>query len=274
LKYARILRWFAALTALLTVGGLNASSGCASAWTGLRAQGQTIVDGTGSNVLLRGFGPGEWTNTEAYMIGWPDQDPGGGAHQAQYGYTAIHKTLTDIMGRSSANRYWETWRANVVTEADIARMQAWGANSLRLSINYHWLSTADGVYLPSGWQWIDQVIAWSKAHNIRVILCLHAAPGAQSNYLMADTPDVRAHLWTEPAKYQPWTIHLWRAIAQRYASEQYVAGYDLLDEPIPPAGRERDVRPLYVNVTHAVALHTVPEDATRWLSETLPPYAT
>jgi len=253
MKYARIATWCAAMIAVvLTVSAVSSTPASTRTWTGLRAQGQAIVDQYGHNVLLRGFGPGEWTNTEAYMIRWPDQDPGAGRHQSQYGYTAIHNTVTGIMGQRAANQYWYTWRAADVTEADIARMQAWGANSLRLSINYHWLSPSDGVYLASGWQWIDQVIAWCKAHNIRVILCLHAAPGAQSNYLMADTPDITAHLWTQPARYQPWAIHLWQAIAQRYVNEPYVAGYDLLDEPIPPAGRQRDVRPFYVNVTRAI----------------------
>ena len=37
---------------------------------------------------------------------------------------------------------------------------------------------------------------------------------------------------TQPDIYQPWTIHLWQAIAQRYADEPTVAGYDLLDEPL------------------------------------------
>jgi len=185
---------------------------------------------------MRGFGPGEWTNTEAYMIRWPDDDPGTGRHPSQYGYTTIHKTLIGIMSPAAAARFWEKWKANDLTERDFALMQSWGANSLRLSINYHWLSPAPGTYLASGWRWIDQVVEWGKAHGIRIVLCLHAAPGAQSAYLMADARNRRARLWTQPQRFQPWTIALWRAVAQRYADEPYVAGYDLLDEPVPPTG--------------------------------------
>ena len=156
------------------------------------------------------------------------------------------------MHPDAANRYWETWQNNDVNEADFARMQSWGANSLRLSINYHWLSPAPGVYLASGWQWIDRVVAWGRAHGIGIILCLHAAPGAQSPYLQADTVDETARLWTEPARYQPWTIALWQAIARRYARDPAVIGYDLLDEPIPPRGHDADVRTFYVRVTRAI----------------------
>jgi endoglucanase len=233
----------------LVVASIVCSTASADTWSGLKTSGQTIVDSDGRNFVPRGFGVGEWTNTEAYMLEWPD---GKGKYLWYYGYTRIQSTLDTLMGQAAADRYWQTWNTNVVTESDVARWQSWGVNAVRMSINYHWLSTADGVYLDSGWQWIDQLIAWCKAHHIYVVLCLHAAPGAQSNELMSDTPDGMAHLWTQPSIYQPWTIHLWQAIAQRYANEPTVAGYDLLDEPIPPAGQKEVVRPFYIKVTDAI----------------------
>jgi aryl-phospho-beta-D-glucosidase BglC (GH1 family) len=173
-----------------------------------------------------------------------------------YGYTRIHSTLDTLMGEPAADQYWRTWKENVITESDVARWQSWGVNSVRLSINYHWLSPSDGVYLDSGWRWIDQMIRWCKAHHIYVILCMHAAPGAQNPELMSDTGDGKPHLWTQPEIYQPWTIHLWQAIAQRYAEEPTVAGYDLLDEPLlsesNPAKGGRVVRAFYVKTTAAI----------------------
>jgi endoglucanase len=238
-----------ALTLLVLTTLRCAIPASAATWPGLKVNGQNIVDASGNNFLLKGFGVGEWSNTEAYMLEWPD---GNRQYLWYYGYTRIHSTLETLMGQSAADQYWQTWNANVITEADVAKWQTWGVNSVRMSINYHWLSTADGVYLDSGWQWIDQFIAWCKAHNIYVILCMHAAPGAQSDELMSDTTDGKPHLWTEPKTYQPWTIHLWQAIAQRYANEPTVAGYDLLDEPIPPHGQLSVVRPFYIKVTKAI----------------------
>ena len=221
----------------------------AQAWSGLKVSGQNIVDASGKNVVLKGLGVGEWTNTEAYMLEWPD---GNGRFLWYYGYTRIHSTLQTLMGEDAADQYWQTWKANVITESDVARWQSWGVNALRLSINYHWLSPADGVYLDSGWQWIDQMIVWCKAHHIYVILCMHAAPGAQNPELMSDTVDGKPHLWTQPSIYQPWTIHLWQAIAQRYADEPIVAGYEpLLSEAHPNSGG-RIVRDFYVRTTAAI----------------------
>lgn len=226
---------------------LCAAPAPAQTWTGLRVQGKQIVDQDGKNVVLRGLGPGEWFNIEAYMIKWPDNDKG----PIFYGDSLIRKTLVDLMGQSNADEFYRRWEANIIAEADVQKWADWGANSVRLSMNYHWLTTSDGVYLDSGWQRIDRLIAWCKKYGIKVILCLHAAPGSQSGELMSDSAGV-PRLWTEGSTYQPWTIHLWQKIAERYAHETTVAGYDLLDEPMPPAGHEKAVRMFYVYVSKAI----------------------
>jgi len=250
-----------------------ASADPASSWGGLRVKGQKIVDASGAEFISKGFGIGEWTNTEAYMLEWPD---GNGKYLWYYGYTRIHDTLDTLMGTGPAAQYWQTWNANVMTEADFARMQRWGVNTLRISINYHWLSPADGVYLDSGWAWLDQMVAWGKAHGIYLVLCMHAAPGAQNPELMSDTVDGKPHLWTEPDVYQPWALHLWQAIAQRYANETTVAGYDLLDEPLlsesDSVSGGATVRAFYVQATQAIRAvdthHIVFACGTDWCGST------
>jgi hypothetical protein len=252
---------------------LCVSAASAQTWTGLKVSGQNIVDSSGNNFVPHGFGVGEWTNTEAYMLEWPD---GNGKYLWYYGYTRIHSTMETLMGKDAADQYWQTWNTNVITEADVARWESWGVNAVRLSINHHWLSPADGVYLNSGWQWIDQMIAWCKAHHIYVILCMHAAPGAQNPELMSDTADGTPHLWTQPEIYQPWTIHLWQAIAKRYATEPTVAGYDLLDEPLlseqTPWIGGNIVRAFYVKTTAAIRAvdnnHIIFACGTSWCGST------
>jgi hypothetical protein len=87
------------------------------------------------------------------------------------------------------------------------------------------------VYLDSGWHWIDQMIGWCKAHHIYVILCMHAAPGAQNPELMSDTVDGKPHLWTQPLVYQPWAEEL-RLPASLALQHVVVTDYDGLG--IPP----------------------------------------
>ena len=131
------------------------SAPASAQWTGLRVQGQQIVDQNGNNVILKGFGTGEIFNTEAYMLEWPD----GGKGQAlwYYGYTRIHDTIAILAGSSVEQQFTGLWEANMVTDADVATWASWGVNSIRLSINYHWLSPQNGVYLASGWAKIDNL---------------------------------------------------------------------------------------------------------------------
>ena len=147
------------------------------------------------------------------------------------GMQLLRKALT----KAKADDFFATWEANVVTADDVAEWASWGTknkmNTARLAINYHDVSSADGVYIDAGFQWIDQFVAWCKAHKIYVILDMHSAPGSQNCEEMGDTTDGVAHLWSEPAKYRQWTINLWQHIAQRYANEPYVMGFDLFDEP-------------------------------------------
>jgi endoglucanase len=254
-KQHSLSRRFSFLCAVAIASTLCSTPVSAQAWSGLKVSGQTIVDSNGNNFAPRGFGVGEWTNTEAYMLEWPD---GNGKYLWYYGYTRIHSTLDTLMDEPAAEQYWRTWNENVITESDVGKWQSWGVNTVRLSINHHWLSPEDGIYLDSGWRWIDQMIKWCKAHHIYVVLCMHAAPGAQNPELMSDTEDGQPHLWTQPDIYQPWAIHLWQAIAQRYADEPTVAGYDLLDEPLLSESNPNQggpvVRAFYVKATAAIRL--------------------
>jgi len=255
----------------------------AQTWMGLRVNGTRIVDSKNQEFIPQGFGVGEWSNTEAYMIEWPDGD---GKYLWYYGYTRIHNYTDDMMGSNASSQYWQQWQANIITESDVALWHTWGVNTIRFSINYHWLSPQNGVFLQSGWDWIDQFISWCKKNNIYVVLCMHAAPGGQNPELMSDTPDGVPHLWTEPATYQPWTLSIWSAIAKRYANETSVAGYDLLDEPLlsednPTTGGDQ-VRAFYVNATNAIRAvdtnHIVFACGTAWCGSTegmqaiLPPW--
>jgi aryl-phospho-beta-D-glucosidase BglC (GH1 family) len=195
------------------------------------------------------------------------------------GMTSFKSKLAAAMGQAGADMFFSTWYANIVTQADVTEWASWGVNSVRLAMNYHELTTADGTWIDAGFQWIDAFIAWCKAAGIYVILDLHAAPGAQNCEEMSDTPDGKAHLWTEPQKYRQWTIDLWQTIAKRYASEPAVMGYDLFDEPYEdensgdfPAGAATTLLPMYQDLTKAIravdAHHILIFEGAQWSTGT------
>src|SRR5690606_32011018 len=60
---------------------------------------------------------------------------------------------------------------------------------------------------------------------------LHAAPGGQGNDLaISDRDPNKPSLWESEAN-QKKTIALWRKLAERYADEQWIGAYDIINEP-------------------------------------------
>ena len=200
----------------------------------LHRSGKNIVDSQGKTFIIKAWGPGEWLNLESYMMNtndnWPDV---GTASKPTWSHTSFRTFLGKAMGSTAnADTFYTRWAHNIITEADVAQYAGWGINALRISMNYHWFSSADGVYIPAGFALLDSVVAWGARYGVYVILAMHAAPGGQNVEQMSDVPDGNPRLWNDSATYQPWTIHLWTYIAQRYAGQEYVGGYDLFDEPI------------------------------------------
>jgi endoglucanase len=117
-------------------------------------------------------------------------------------------------------------------ETDFARVRAMGMNAVRFYFHYATLEDdhAPGAFKSAGWQWLDRNVAWARRHGVYLILNLHVPPGGyQSN-------GGGAALW-ERAALQDRLVALWRAIAERYADETIIAGYDILNEPCVPKAR-------------------------------------
>ena len=74
-------------------------------------------------------------------------------------------------------------------------------------------------------------------------------------------------------RYQEQTIQLWQALARRYRNEPVVAGYDLLNEPLPNEYQHRhadDLIALYQELTAAIRAvdpnHLIIYEGTHWAS--------
>ena len=84
--------------------------------------------------------------------------------------------------------------------------------------------------MEKGFALTDSLLSWCKANKIYLILDLHAAPGGQGNdQPIADRDTSLPSLWQSAANKQK-TIALWKKLAERYANEEWIGGYDLLNE--------------------------------------------
>jgi len=185
--------------------------------------GRLILDGEGRPMQLRGMNLSGWLSWEGWLMG-------GG----QLADSTIDARLRQVLGDVEAERFRAAYADTFIGEADIARIAKLGYNVVRVPINYRVLATPGGNGT-DGWPLLDRLLDWCEQYHIYVILDLQAAPGGQSPLFTAD-PTAGGSLWTSPARKAE-TVALWKRIAQQYRDRTIVAGYDLLNEPIPSDSR-------------------------------------
>ena len=197
---------------------------------GLKADGTKIVNSKGEEVLLRGVGPGGWLIMEGYMM----QTSGVAGTQHE-----IKEKLIDLMGETNTETFFSKWRENHFTKRDVDSLAAWGYNSIRIPMHYNLFTlpieeepvAGENTWKETGFELIDNVLAWAAPHNIYVILDMHATPGGQGK-LSAEINDYdpdKDALW-ENQENQDKLVALWTRIADRYKDNEWIGGYDLINE--------------------------------------------
>lgn len=194
----------------------------------IHRDGKRIVDGNGNPLLLRGVNLGNWFVVEGYIWGLDDDNP------VKIGRN-FESFTADLVGTERSKRFWREYRKQWIAEADIRLIAEQGFDHVRLPLNHRFLIDSTGKILPQGFAFIDQLIAWCRNYNLPILLDLHAAPGGQIGNHVDDAANGYPELLLRPEQYLPLTLTLWRELARRYADELLILGYDLLNEPIPPA---------------------------------------
>jgi hypothetical protein len=197
----------------------------------IRVDGSRLVDDSGDEVLLTGFGVGGWLNMEDFITGYPGNEE------------AIRRLLRNAMGPAACDAFFETFDEVFLGPDDADLMASMGLNSVRVPVNYRRLERDDAPfeYLESGFRLLDRAIDLLASRGIHTIIDLHAAPGYQNHHWHSDNPTHQALFWQHP-HFQERVIRLWEAIADRYRDRPEVAGYNPLNEPADESG---EVLPLF-----------------------------
>lgn len=217
----------------------------------LSAEGKEIVNGKGENVLLRGIGLGGWMLQEPYMLKLS------GIATAQYD---IINKIDSLIGKERREEFYSHYLDNMVTARDIDSLAAWGFNSVRLPMHYNLFTlpsenesdTGTNTWIKRGFELTDSLLSWCRKNRMWLILDLHAAPGGQGNDKpIADVDTTRQNLW-ESERNRLKTIALWKKLAERYAGEEWIGGYDLINETNYPLEGNIALRQLLTDITKAI----------------------
>ncbi len=150
------------------------------------------------------------------------------------------------------------------TEETFAQFKKWGFNCVRLGVIWDGVEPEPGKIDENYLKGIDQRIRWAKKHGIYIILDMHQdlysvkyADGAPEWATLTEGKEhKRGFVWSDSYLISPavqtafdnfWKntpgpdgiglqdhyVSVWRKIAQRYADETTVVGYDLMNEPFP-----------------------------------------
>lgn len=196
----------------------------------LSVDGKRIVDAQGNEVILRGHSPGGWMLQEGYMLQM--QDFANPQHQ-------IRAKIEEMIGAEQTDLFYEKWLENHFTRADFDLLVEMGFNSIRLPMHYNLFTlpiedepvAGQNTWLDKGFAMVDTMLAWCTEREIYLILDMHAAPGGQGrDAAISDYDASKPSLW-ESELNKGKLVALWKQLAQRYADESWLGGYDLINEP-------------------------------------------
>jgi aryl-phospho-beta-D-glucosidase BglC (GH1 family) len=184
----------------------------------LKTSGTKIFNGK-KEVNLRGVNLGGWLMMEAYIL-----------HAPNFAERLFKQKFAAAHGGEALDDFERSFRDNFIREDDIRNIAGMGMNCIRLPFNHRLIEKEPFVYDAAGLKYLDDLIKWAGKNRIWVVLDLHGAQGSQNHDWHSDSVG-KAELWTKAANRKRVCV-LWEMLADRYKNEEWVAGYNIINEPV------------------------------------------
>ena len=186
-------------------------------------KGTQLYQADGSSFTIKGVNLNHWLTPESYMFGLKN-----------ISVTETDKAFRQMFGDEYMNSWWKRFLENYFTSEDFLYLNSIGANTVRMPLTYKMFN--DSFYLcgnnpEMGFEFIDKVVSRCKEAGLYLILDMHVAPGGQSGAPHIDDSDGYPRLF-ESSENMDEFCRIWKKIAERYAEEPIILGYELLNEPI------------------------------------------
>ncbi len=217
----------------------------------IRIDGTDLIAPDGSKFFIRGTNLGNWLNPEGYMFGF------GKTNSPRF----INEMFCEMVGEDATADFWEAFKDNYITRRDIEFIASTGANTVRLPFHYKLFTDEDYMGRSSGhdpFRRIDSVVEWCRDNGLYLILDMHDAPGGQTG---DNIDDSYGYPWLfESGRAQQLFCDIWGRIAEHYADEPVILGYELINEPIAHFFDNKDelnvrLQPLHKRAVEAIRRH-------------------
>lgn len=233
----------------------------------IKVDGKDLRTPDGKTFFIRGTNLGNWLNPEGYMFGFSRTN-------CEW---MIDLMIKEAAGPDFARQFWQAFKDNYITRADIQFIAQQGANTIRLPFNYKLFTREDYMGLNDeneGFRRMDSVVTWCRDNGLYLILDMHDCPGGQTG---DNIDNGHGYPWLfESEASQQLFISIWQRIARHYRNEPVILGYELMNEPIAHYFENKDslnelLEPLYKRTVKAIREedpdHIILLGGARWNSD-------
>lgn len=111
-----------------------------------------------------------------------------------------------------------------ISKADIEKIHSWGADHVRLPIDYNLIEDAQGNTMEQGYTYINNAIEWCRQLDMGIVIDVHKTAGfsfdkgeCESGFFESDVLQKRF-------------LNMWECLAKRYGNAQGRIAFELLNE--------------------------------------------
>ncbi len=130
----------------------------------------------------------------------------------------------DLGGWLSQCNHTKERYENFITEKDFETVAGWGADHVRVPIDYELVEDKDGNYLEEGFGYIQRAIDWCGKYGLKMVLDLHKTYGYSFDLGYGESG------FFDNEAFQERFYKLWEELTRRYAKYEDRVVFELLNE--------------------------------------------
>ncbi len=164
-------------------------------------------------------------------------------HGRNIAESCFKEKFAKVNGGKGLEEFEAAFRSNFITEKDFENISSWGFNTVRLPFNHKLIETPNKKFNTGGLAYLKKAFEWAEKNGIKIILDMHAAPGAQNCDWHGDCAG-KALFWEDTALRKR-AVELWEFLSDTFKGEEALLGYDILNEPVTSSRNEKIILSFY-----------------------------